>query len=155
MQMDPGTVRKVVDWLQPTSRVQLQRFLGFAHFYHRFIRVYNTLASLFSALTSPKVPFTWSPAADQEFSYLKHWFTTTPISIHLDPSCQFMVEVDASDIRVGAVLSQRSAQDQKLHPCAFLSHRLITTERNYDVGNRVEGVEALVRGGRTSINSVD
>ncbi len=37
---------------------------------------------------------------------------------------------------MGAVLSQRSPEDNKLHPCAFLSHRLSPTERNYDVGNR-------------------
>ena len=46
-----------------------------------------------------------------------------------------MVEVDASDVGVGAVLSQRAVEDQKLHPCAFFSHRLSPTERNYD-GNR-------------------
>ena len=37
---------------------------------------------------------------------------------------------------VGAVLSQQSPVDKKLHPCAFLSHCLSPTERNYDVGNR-------------------
>ena len=37
---------------------------------------------------------------------------------------------------MGAILSQRSAQDQKLHPCAFLSHCLNPAERNFDVGNR-------------------
>lgn len=47
-----------------------------------------------------------------------------------------MVEVDASDLGVGAVLSQRSVEDGKLHPCAFLSHRLSPAECNYDVGNR-------------------
>lgn len=31
------------------------------------------------------------------------------------------MEVDASDVRVGAVLSQRSTENQKLHPCAFFS----------------------------------
>ena len=46
-----------------------------------------------------------------------------------------MVEVDASDGGVGAVLSQRSAKDNKLHPCAFLSRKLSASERNYDVGN--------------------
>lgn len=47
-----------------------------------------------------------------------------------------MVEVDASDIGVGAVLSQRARSDNKLHPCAFLSRRLSAAERNYDIGNR-------------------
>lgn len=35
--MDPGKVRVMVDWPQPTSRLQLQCFLGFANFYRRFI----------------------------------------------------------------------------------------------------------------------
>uniref|UniRef100_A0A4W5K9D1 ribonuclease H n=1 Tax=Hucho hucho TaxID=62062 RepID=A0A4W5K9D1_9TELE len=41
-------------------------------------------------------------------------------------SRQFVVEADASDVGVGAVLSQRSALDLELHPCAFFSHRLNT-----------------------------
>ncbi len=45
------------------------------------------------------------------------------------------MEVDASDIGVGAVLSQQAASDQKLHPCAFFSRRLSPAERNYDIGN--------------------
>ncbi|XP_023830483.1 uncharacterized protein [Salvelinus sp. IW2-2015] len=105
IQMDPEKVREVVDWPQPTSRVQLQCLLGFTNFYRRFIRGYSIRASTLSALTSPKVPFT-SPAADQAFLDLKHQFTTAPILIHPDPSRQFVVEVD---VGVGAVLSQHSA----------------------------------------------
>ncbi|XP_054620630.1 uncharacterized protein LOC129173605 [Dunckerocampus dactyliophorus] len=43
---------------------------------------------------------------------------------------------DASDSGVGAVLSQHSTIDQKLHPCAFFSRCLSPAERNYDIGNR-------------------
>jgi len=39
-------------------------------------------------------------------------------------------------VGVGAILSQRAARDQKLHPCAFFSRRLSPAVRNYDVGNR-------------------
>ena len=55
---------------------------------------------------------------------------------HPDPSRQFIVEVDASDTGVGAVLSQRSPKDQRLHPCAYFSRRLSPAEVNYDIGNR-------------------
>ncbi len=53
-----------------------------------------------------------------------------------DPESQFIVEVDASDVGVGAVLSQRSLCDGKVHPCAFFSRRLSPAERNYDIGNK-------------------
>jgi hypothetical protein len=47
-----------------------------------------------------------------------------------------MVKVDASNVGMVAALSHRSALDQKLHPCIFLSHRLNPAERNYNMGNR-------------------
>ncbi len=32
--------------------------------------------------------------------------------------------------------TQRSSSDDKVHPCAYFSHRLSPAERNYDIGNR-------------------
>lgn len=94
------------------------------------------MATHLTALTSCKVSFHWSSAADEAFKTLKSRFTSAPILQVPDPDRQFMVEVDASDVGVGAVLSQRSAVDQKLHPCAFFSLCLSPAERNYDIGNR-------------------
>ena len=136
LQMDPSKVSAVTSWPIPDSRKHLQRFLGFANFYRRFIRNYSTVAAPLTALTSTKVPFHWTPAADKAFQTLKARFTSAPILQVPDPDRQFVVEVDASDVGVGAVLSQRAASDQKLHPCAFFSRRLSPAERNYDIGNR-------------------
>lgn len=136
LQMDPDKISAVTAWPAPENRKQLQRFLGFANFYRRFIRGYSTVASPLTALTSSKIPFSWTPAANRAFETLKARFTTAPILHVPDPERQFVVEVDASDVGVGAVLSQRSALDQKLHPCAFFSHRLSPAEQDYDIGNR-------------------
>ena len=76
--------------------------------------------------------FMWTPEAELAFAKLNGLFTSAPVLTQPDPSRQFIVEVDASDSGVGAVLSQRSAPDQKLHP--FLSR--CPAECNYDVGNR-------------------
>lgn len=80
-------------------------------------------------------PFVWSPEAERAFQALKVRFTSAPILTLPDPCLPFVVEVDASDVAVCAVLSQ-SLADGKLHPCAFLSSRLSPAERNYDVGDR-------------------
>lgn len=136
VKMDPEKVSAVKDWPQPDNRKQLQRFLGFANFYCHFTRDYSKIASPLTALTSTTKAFRWNPEADKAFHDLKQRFISAPILVHPDPSLQFIVEVDASDTGVGAVLSQRSPTDQKLHPCAFFSRCLSPAERNYDVGNR-------------------
>ena len=136
VQMDPAKISAVVEWPTPDSRKRVQQFLGFANFYRRFIRGFSAIAAPLHALTSTQVQFHWSPEADAAFRILKHRFTSAPILTMPDPQRQFVVEVDASNEGVGAILSQRSEQDGKVHPCAFLSRRLSKAERNYDVGNR-------------------
>ncbi len=114
----------------------LQRFLGFANFYRRFIRNFSLVAAPLTVLTSPKVPFRWNSQAQEAFDVLKSHFISAPVLCLPDPERQFIVEVDASEVGVGAVLSQRSPRDEKVHPCAFFSHCLSPAERNYDIGNR-------------------
>ncbi len=136
IQMDPTKVKAVVDWPTPDSRRAVQRFLGFANFYRRFIRNFSQVALPLTDLTSTKKRFCWSSQAQTAFESLKSRFISAPILNTSDPSRQFIVEVDASEVGVGAILSQRSSSDEKIHPCAFFSHRLTLTERNYDIGNR-------------------
>ena len=45
LQADPEKVRAVSEWPVPTTRKQLQRFLGFSNFYRRFIRDYSRVAA--------------------------------------------------------------------------------------------------------------
>ncbi|KAL2093003.1 hypothetical protein ACEWY4_010315 [Coilia grayii] len=134
IQMDPAKVSAVTSWAVPENRKQLQQFLGFANFYRRFIRNYSSVAAPLTALTSTKRLFLWTKEADNAFT--KHRFTSAPILQVPDPELQFVVEVDASDVGAGAVLSQKRQEDNKLHPCAYFSRRLSPAERNYDIGDR-------------------
>ncbi|KAI3363811.1 hypothetical protein L3Q82_001216 [Scortum barcoo] len=137
LQMDPAKVSAVASWPTPSSRKQLQRFLGFANFYRRFIRGYSTVAAPLTALTSSKVTFQWSVAANEAFNTLKTRFTSAPILIMPDPERQFVLEVDASDVGVGAVLSAAVVGRPEAASLRFLlQETLAMAERNYDIGNR-------------------
>ncbi|KAI2646333.1 Transposon Tf2-9 polyprotein [Labeo rohita] len=137
VKMDPTKVQAVTDWPQPTTVKELQRFLGFANFYRRFICNYSAIAyPLTSLLKNKPKKLYWTEEPGQAFDKLKVSFTSAPILKHPDPELPFIVEVDASDCGIGAVLSQRHGQPGKLHPCAFYSRKLTSAERNYDVGNK-------------------
>lgn len=125
---DPEKIRAVLEWPEPATRKQLQRFLRFANFYRQFIENYSRIAAPLSKLTSVKQDFIWSPVAQAAFEKLKSLLSSAPVLIHPDPELQFIVEVDASDSGVGAVLSK--------HPCTSFSRCFTPAERNYDVGNR-------------------
>lgn len=136
IQMDPAKVSAVAEWATPRSRKEVQRFLGFANFYRKFIRNYSSIAAPLHNLTSPNQAFVWSTECETSFNLLKKSFTSAPVLTLPDSRQQFIVEVDASDVGVGAVLSQINPDNGKLHPCAFLSKKLSSAEQNYDVGDR-------------------
>ncbi len=127
---DSAKIEAVAMWPVPDSRKALQRFLGFANFYRRYIRNFGQIAAPLTALTSTKVIFRWNPDAQVAFDALKSRFVSAPVLLVPDPESQFIVKVDASDVGFGAVLSQRSLCDGKVHPCAFFSRRLSPAERN-------------------------
>ena len=63
-------------------------------------------------------------------------FVEAPILRHFDPSLQPIMETDASDFAIGAILSQRFPEDDKLHPTAFMSRKMQPAEINYEVHDK-------------------
>ncbi|KAK3531333.1 hypothetical protein QTP70_018132 [Hemibagrus guttatus] len=102
IQMDKGKIAAVRDWPAPATVKELQRFLGFANFYRRFISNYSSIADpLTNLLRNKPKSLLWSPGAEEAFNTLKRAFTTTPLLIHPDPDKPFVVEMDASTRRRG------------------------------------------------------
>lgn len=110
---DQAKVQAVTDWLVPSSCKELQHFLGFANFYHRFIRNYSAVAAPLTALTSTVRRFAWTQEAQTVFDHLKVLFTSAPILSYPDPSLPFTVEVDTSETGVwsGALAAQHHGSE--------------------------------------------
>ncbi|KAK3566144.1 hypothetical protein QTP86_028465, partial [Hemibagrus guttatus] len=137
VEMDAAKVQAITEWSTPTTVWKLQRFLGFANFYRKFMCNYSSVAGPLTLLLRGKPKrLAWMDQAWAAFQQLKNCFTTAPILRHPDPDLPFVVEVDASSSGLGAVLSQHHGKPGKLHPCAFYSRKLTAAEANYDLGNR-------------------
>lgn len=132
--MDPKRVATITNWPVPRSAKDIQSFLGFCNFYRHFIRNYSGIAVPLTALTKTDVPFVWSPEAKAAFEKLKHVFSTADILRHCDPRLQYILETDASDFALGAVLSQ--VFEDGLRPVAFYSKKFTPAELNYTVHNK-------------------
>ncbi|KAK3521850.1 hypothetical protein QTP70_018584 [Hemibagrus guttatus] len=137
IQMDCAKVEAIKSWPQPGIVKDLQHFLGFANFYRRFISGYSDLtAPLTSLLHKKPKNLSCISGVIEAFRKLKAAFCMAPNLVHADPTRPFVVEVDASALGVGAVLSQRRGEAPVLHPCAYFSKKLSPVEQNYDIGNR-------------------
>jgi hypothetical protein len=72
---------------------------------------------------------------EQSFQGLKEWLITAPILTHFDPTKECIVETDASDFALGAILSQKD-EEGRLHPIAFHSRKFQLAEINYEVHDK-------------------
>ncbi|KAK3515960.1 hypothetical protein QTP86_004678 [Hemibagrus guttatus] len=139
VEMDVSKVQAVTEWPSPSTVKELQRFLGFANFYRRFIRNYSSVVGPLTSLLKGKprrLAWTDQAQAQAAFQQLKECFTTAPILRHPNPDFPFVLEVDASSSGLGAMFFQRHGEPGKLHLYAFYSRKLTAAEANYDVGNR-------------------
>uniref|UniRef100_A0A803SPZ4 Gypsy retrotransposon integrase-like protein 1 n=1 Tax=Anolis carolinensis TaxID=28377 RepID=A0A803SPZ4_ANOCA len=131
LSMDPAKVSAVLEWRAPTNKKEVQRFLGFANYYRKFIPDFACWTDPITSCIRGKRPFRWTEQAEKGFQQLKRLFTTQPILQHPDPNTPFVVQADASDVAVGAVLMQPVGEH--LHPCAYYSRQLTAPERNYTI----------------------
>ncbi|MBW0529951.1 hypothetical protein O181_069666 [Austropuccinia psidii MF-1] len=126
LKMYSSKVQKILNWPQTKNIKALQSFLGFSNFYICFIKNYSKKITALTSLLKKDSPFIFNEETLSQFQILKEAFTTAPILSHLNPSLPTIVETDASDYALGAVLSQ--VNDSGKHPIAFDSRKLLPAE---------------------------
>ncbi len=116
---------------RPTTKTQVRAFLGLAGYYRCFIPNFSSLAAPLTDLTRKGQPerVVWNPDAEEAFRRVKHALTEEPVLRAPDFGCPFLLQTDASETGLGAVLSQ--VQDGEEHPVLYISRKLTKAERNY------------------------
>jgi hypothetical protein len=112
---ETSKVTAVNSWSVPKSVKQLRIFLGLTSYYRRFIRHYGLISRPLTQLLKKRVHFQWTPQTQEAFELLKFALSSAPVLSIPDFEKVFVIETDASDKGMGAVLMQEA------HPISFLS----------------------------------
>ncbi|CAN6455047.1 unnamed protein product [Victoria cruziana] len=114
---DPEKLAAVADWPQPKDAKRLRGFLGLTGYYRRFIKGYGSIAAPLTQMLRRNA-FEWMDKSLEAFFHLKNALVSAPVLTLPDFTKVFVVETDACDVGVGAVLSQDG------HPIAYMSKAL-------------------------------
>lgn len=111
---------------QPETKKDVRSFLGLAGYYRRFIPKFAEIAAPLSDLTKKLMPnkVIWTPKHEQAFVKLKSLLTSRPVLHSPDTNKMFILQTDASDTGIGAVLSQSDDVGEE-HPVAYYSRKLL------------------------------
>lgn len=128
---DPEKVTKLRNYPEPRSVNEVRQFLGLAGYYRRFIERYSARAGPLLDLLVDGVKFAFDEKQKQAFTDIKTAIESEAVLPHPRFDLPFILDTDASDEGLGAVLSQ--VVDDKERPICFASRRLLPAEKKWHI----------------------
>lgn len=103
----------------------IQRSLGLARYYRRFVESFLSIVAPLTKLTEKKVKFLWSHSCEGSFKNQKDKLTSAPVLTLPEGIDYFMVYCDASHVGLGCILIQYGKV------VAYASTQLKVHKKNY------------------------
>ena len=126
---DPAKVEAIREWPTPACLRDVRAFLGLCSYYRKFISEFSEVAAPLHSLTRKNRRFLWDEACQESFERLKMKSTSSPVLALPKDDGDFIIDTDASEAAVGAVLSQ--IQEGEEEPVVHFSRLYFRTEVNY------------------------
>jgi transposase InsO family protein len=128
--MQTEKIETVQKWPTPRNLHDVRSFLGLCSYYRRFISGFADIAAPLHALAGKGVHFVWQSTHQKAFDELKRSLTTAPVLAMPDNESPYLLDTDASDTGLGAILSQVQNGEERV--IAYASRTLQKPERNYE-----------------------
>ena len=129
--VNPENVQRVKSWPVPKSVKEVEQFLGFVNYHREHIQDFAKLTSVLYKLTGSRATFYWGEPEQEAFDQLKEKMISAPILGYPNSEDTFVLDTDASNHSIGAVLSQIQDGDERV--ICYGSYVLIPEQRKYCV----------------------
>ena len=122
-------IQAIINYKKPVNESDVRSFLGLVNYYSDLIQNCSAIAAPLTDLTrkSESDIIRWTSECQAAFKNLKQAMASAPVLRPTDYNLPFILQTDASDKGVGAVLSQ--IEHEKDHPIYFFSKKLLVKER--------------------------
>lgn len=136
LSMDPEKIAPVLNIAPPKSLKELRRIIGMASWYRRFIKNFSELVAPMTNLMKKEnsKKFVWTSEADEALIKLKSVLVSAPILCSPKFNQPFSIQTDASDVGIGAVLTQGEGDEERV--IAYMSKKLTAAQRKYTTTER-------------------
>ncbi|XP_075539783.1 uncharacterized protein LOC142574626 [Dermacentor variabilis] len=101
----PDKIEAVIKAAAPTTKQQLQSFLGVVNYYGKFVPNLSTVANPLYRLLQKDTSWCWDDRCRAAFEQIKTMLSSPQVLAHYDPDRPLKLACDASQYGVGAVLS--------------------------------------------------
>lgn len=103
---DPAKTAKVAHWSELISVREVRQFLGLASYYHQFVKDFAIVGKPLPRLTEHAEDFKWTPDCQTAFETLRCLLVSVPVLAFPNFHRPFVLDTDASNTGIRAVLSQ-------------------------------------------------
>ena len=129
--MQKEKIEAIETWPSPTNLTELRAFMGTCGYYRRFVKDFSSIAAPLFRLMKKGVKWEWTAECETVFVRLKVKLTSEPILALPTNEGTFVLDTDASDFGLGAVLSQIQNDEERV--IAYASRTLAKPELKYEV----------------------
>ena len=113
---------------RPENLTQLRAFLGMINYHGKFIPHLSSILQPRNQLLQGNQEFKWSPRCEEAFKKAKDSLSSSNVLVHYDPSLPVILESDASQYGIGAVIFHRFPNGDE-RPIAYASRSLNSSEK--------------------------
>lgn len=122
---DPQKIQAILAIEKPSDVAGVRRLLGMVNYLAKFTPRLSDMCEPFRQLTKKDTTWLWTENHDQALTDVKHAITKAPILRYFDDDIDVVLQCDASQIGLGAVILQNQ------QPIGYASRTLTDTERRY------------------------
>jgi len=120
-------VQAVEEWTVPRDLHELRAFLGLVGYYMQYIPRFAGVAQPLNQLTAKGIRWQWTQ--EEHLIISRTGWCKHPLWPTSDPAKEYILNTDASNHSVGAVLSQVQSETEVVGAC--YSKTLSATKKNY------------------------